>query len=116
MARIRITDTPSPFDVELKMVKPKKLRKERTRESAGNRYAKSLGWDCYKVRFVGQAGFPDRLYMKRGSNKKLWWEWKKVGESPDARQLQRIEELRATGDPVGWSSDIDIFKKAIDEL
>jgi hypothetical protein len=106
-----------PFgaDVLLEPVKITRAKRERHYEDTGNRYAKSKGFEVYKVRFVGQSGFPDRLYMKKGK-KQLWWEWKRPDEKPEPLQYTRMTELRETGAEVGWSDNVQDFKDALDRL
>jgi hypothetical protein len=65
-------------------------------EQADRDRAKAAGWKVYKLVCVGQKGFPDRLYVRKGVS--ILMEWKK----PDSgvlseSQVRRQTELRAEG-------------------
>lgn len=96
-------------------IKVERKPRERSVQQRGDRYAKSLGFEAYKVRVVGQDGFPDKVYMGHGLT--IWWEWKKKGKKPEPHQYNRMTELRAAGQVhVGWSDNFEEFKNYVDAL
>lgn len=104
-----------PWDSDAPLVKITRPVRERTVEQRGDRYAKKFGFKAYKLKVVGQDGFPDKVYLGRG--KMLWWEWKKLGEEPEPHQYERMKELREAGQKnVGWSGNFEDFKTAFDKL
>lgn len=72
--------------------KPLFPTKEKPVENSGNDYAKSKGWLVYKFVSPGNAGVPDRLYVRCG--KVIFVEWKRPSKNPKARARQESQHNR----------------------
>jgi hypothetical protein len=64
---------------------------EKKRQKKFNQRAKLKGWKCGKIRYEGQSGALDCIYMKQGLV--VFIEWKKPGGRLQESQKLEIEEL-----------------------
>jgi len=89
---------------------------EKQVESAGIRYAKSLGWVVRKQSGQGARGKTDRMFLKNGNA--VFVEFKAPGKEPTVKQLNEISILKDIGFQAGWFDSVGSFKlwlNAIDE-
>lgn len=100
-----------PWDVETGPRPVTRVKRERTVERAGDLLAERRGYEALKVRVMGQDGFPDKWYVRKGHT--LIWEWKKLGEVPEGLQPLRLEWLAEVGYDVGWSDNVAEFERRL---
>ncbi len=61
-------------------------------ETTVNKYAKQLGWLCYKFVSPNNRGVPDRIYIKAGTV--IMIEFKAAGKKPTKLQAKTIADIK----------------------
>ena len=88
---------------------PADLRRRNTKlekaiEKQACKWAESNGWLHYKMNVLGQRGWPDRVFIKKG--KVLYVEFKAPGKEPNPLQTYRLNSLRMKGVSAFWVSSV----------
>lgn len=74
---------------------PKAKTRERSVEASVCAVAQKLGWLCFKFTSPGNAGVPDRLFLRAG--RAVFVEFKAPGKKPRPEQRLQMEKLQAAG-------------------
>lgn len=74
-------------------------------EKAVREYALKRGWWCGKFVSPGQAGVPDRIFIRR--RMVVFIELKRPGEKPTEKQLSKHREMQAHGALIYWCDSLE---------
>ena len=86
---------------------------ERELERALVVWAKDHGWLALKFTPHGDRGWPDRIFVKRGTH--VWLELKRRGETPNPLQMHRRAKLMKHGAIVHWTDNMEEAKRLLNQ-
>lgn len=84
-------------------------RERRDVEDPSIKFAFKRGWWHTKIGALTMDSLPDDLFVRNGVY--VWWEFKKPGEEPTAKQLKRHAEMREKGMDVRWTDNVEKFRQ-----